>query len=122
MTNEITTARNQFSGVLESAGLKVSAFIPERVVPPIVIINSASPYMTASSIGNEYLLNLDLVCVAATATNKQATEKLDELIGDVLNALPMYAHLQLVGQPYIWAVNNAEYLTTIITIDLQITI
>lgn len=122
MTNEITTARNQFSGVLESAGIKVSAYIPERVVPPIVIINSSSPYMTASSIGNEYLLNLDLVCVAATATNKQATEKLDELIGDVLNALPMYAHLQTVGQPYIWATNNAEYLTSIISIDLQITI
>lgn len=122
MTNEITLAKQQFSDVLDLAGIRILSYVPERVTPPIVIINSGSPYLTADSISNEYLLGLELVCVASTATNKQASEKLDELIQDVLSALPHYAHLTSVGQPYLWAVNNAEYLTSSITLDLRITL
>lgn len=122
MTNEITLAKQQFSNVLDLAGIRILSYVPERVTPPIVIINSGSPYLTADSISNEFILNLELVCVASTATNKQASEKLDELIQDVIAALPHYAQLAQVGQPYLWAVNNAEYLTSSITIDLRITL
>lgn len=122
MTNHITLAKQQFATVMDTADIRILPYVPERITPPIVIINSGTPYLTADSISNEYLLGLELVCVAATATNKQASEKLDELIQNVLNALPHYAQLTNVGQPYLWAVNNAEYLSSTITLDLRITL
>jgi len=122
MTNEITTAKAQFAAVLTSAGFRVSEYVPERVTPPVVIISSGTPYLTPASIKAEYLMNLEVTLVAATASNKQATEKLDEMVADVLNALPPYARLANVAQPHILTTNNAEYLATDLMLDLRITI
>lgn len=122
MTNEITSAKVEFKLDLDAAGLKVLDYVPERIVPPIVIINSRSPYLLAADVGAEFTLGLELVLVAATATNKQATEKLDELICDTVNALPGYARLISVNQPYNMQTNNAEYLAVNIDVDLNITI
>lgn len=122
MTNEITVSKAEFKLDLESAGISVLDYVPERIVPPIVIINSASPYLIPSSLGSEYDLNLELVCIASTATNKQATEKLDEAICDVLNAMPRYARMIRVNEPYNMQTNNAEYLAANISVELEITI
>lgn len=122
MTNEITSAKVEFKLDLHAAGLNVLDYVPERIVPPIVIINSRSPYLLAADLGAEYTLGLELVLIAATATNKQATEKLDELICDTANALPPYARFVSVGQPYNMQTNNAEYLAVSMQVDLNITI
>lgn len=119
--NEITTAKNQFATALGNAGLRVLAYVPERITPPIVIVNVSSPYLTAANFG-EYNVNLELVLVAATATNKTATEALDELIEYTLNALPGFAQFNTVNQPYNLQVNNAEYLAANVYVTLQITI
>ena len=75
--DEITVTRAELKLDLTAAGLNVTETIPDRVTPPVVIINSGSPYLTVASVGSEYLLNLELVLVAATATNatKQAAKK-----------------------------------------------
>lgn len=122
MTNEITAAKVEFKLDLTAGGLIVSDFVPERITPPIVIINSGTPYLRPSTIGNEYVLNLDLVCVAATATNKMATERLDELLESVINAMPGYARVISAGQPFNLQTNNTEYLAVTVQTDLQITI
>lgn len=121
MTNEITTAKAQFAAALDTAGLRVLDYVPERITPPIVIVNVSSPYIVANNFG-EFDVNLEIVAVAATATNKQATEKLDELIQDVLNALPNFAQFKSVNQPYNLQTNNAEYLAANIYVAIQITI
>lgn len=120
--NDISTAKAQFASVLTTAGFRVSEYVPERTVPPVVIIASGSPYLQPASIRSEYTLNLEVTLVAATASNKQATEKLDEMIQDVLNVLPGYARLSNVATPYILTVNNAEYLAADMVLDLRITI
>jgi hypothetical protein len=122
MTNEITAAKVEFKLDLVAEGLIVSDFVPERITPPMVIINSGTPYLRPSTIGNEYVLNLDLVCVAATATNKMATERLDALIEQVINAMPGYARVISAGQPFNLQTNNTEYLAVTVQTDLQITI
>jgi hypothetical protein len=122
MTNEITLARAEFKLDLDNAGLNVLDYVPERIVPPIVIINSASPYLTPSDLSKEYTLSLEVVMIAATATNKQATEKLDELIEDVVNAMPRYARLLRVNAPYNLQTGNAEYLAANASVELEITI
>lgn len=122
MTNEITLSKAEFKLDLEAAGLNVLDYVPERIVPPIVIVNSASPYLTPSTLGNEYILSLELVVIAATATNKQATEKLDEAIADVLTGMPRYARMTRVNEPYEMQTNNASYLAANISVELEITI
>lgn len=122
MTNEITLAKAEFKLDLDAAGINVLDYVPERIVPPIVIINSASPYLTPSTIGNEYILSLELVVIAATATNKKATEQLDEAIANVLTALPRYATMTRVNEPYEMQTNNASYLAANISVELEITI
>lgn len=120
--NEISTAKAQFAAVITAAGFRVSEYVPERITPPVVIISNGSPYLVPASIGSEYLMNLEITLVAATASNKQATEKLDEMVADVINALPAYARLASVAQPHILTTNNAEYLATDLMLDLRITI
>lgn len=122
MSNEITLSKSEFKLDLDAAGINVLDYVPERVVPPIVIINSASPYLTPSTIGNEYILSLELVVIAATATNKKATEQLDGAIADVLTALPRYARMTRVNEPYEMQTNNASYLSANISVELEITI
>jgi hypothetical protein len=122
MTAEITLAKSELKLDLASAGLTVSDFVPERIVPPIVILTADNPYMTGVSLKSEFDLQLQLVCIAANAVNKKATESLDQLIEDVVNALPLYCLFKSVGQPYALQANNAEYLAANISINLQITI
>lgn len=121
--SEINDAKVTFKGALVTAGLNVLEYVPERITPPIVILNAASPYVQTAEFG-EYTLGLELVCVASTATNKKATENLDQLIEDVLVAIePLtYARLTSVNQPYNLQTNNAEYLATNIYIQIAITI
>jgi hypothetical protein len=121
--SEINDAKVQFKNDLVSAGLNVLAYVPERITPPIVIVNAASPYVQTAEFG-EYNLGLELVLVASTATNKKATENLDQLIEDVLLALePLtYARLISVNQPYNLQTNNAEYLSVNIYAQLAISI
>jgi hypothetical protein len=122
MSNEITLAKAEFKLDLDTAGVVVVDYIPERITPPVVIINTASPYLVPSTLGNDYKMNLELVVVAATATNKQASEKLDEAIEAILLAMPRYARVISVNEPYEMATNNATYLSANISVELEITL
>ena len=124
MTNEITTSKAELQLDLQTAGLEVLDYVPERVVPPIVIISPGSPYLVTETVGNEYRLGLNLTLVAGTATNEQATEALDELIANTVSALADlgYAVLKSVNPPFRLAVNTAEYLAAEINLDLSITL
>ena len=124
MTNEITTSKAELALDLQNAGLEVLDYVPERVVPPIVIITADSNYLSQESLTNSYRLGLKLTLVAANATNEQATEALDELISDTVVAVAnlSYAVLKTVQSPYRLSVNTAEYLATDLTLDLSITL
>ena len=124
MTNEITASKAEFKLDLQNAGLDVLDYVPERIVPPIVIVNSGSPYLVTETVGNEYRLGLNVTLVASTATNEEATEALDELIAQTVSAISTlgYVILKAVNTPFRLAANNAEYLACDLNIDLSITL
>lgn len=124
MTNEITASKAEFKLDLQNAGLDVLDYVPERITPPIVIVNSGSPYLIAETVGNEYRLGLNVTLVASTATNEEATEALDELIAQTVSAISTlgYVILKAVNTPFRLAANNAEYLACDLNIDLSITL
>jgi hypothetical protein len=114
----ITDAKNELKGVLEDAGLTVSSFVPERLIPPLVIINDGSPWVRLDTLSNSYSLGLQLVCVVATATNQMATEKLEQLVEDVIVALPGFSKFSSADAPYTLETNNAAYLASNINIEI----
>jgi hypothetical protein len=122
--NEITATKAEFKLDLDTAGLNVVEYVPGRVTPPIVIITSGGTYITSGTLGGEYLLSLDCVCVAARADNESATEELDQLIADLLLALQSleYAALTGVGQPYTLTTNNTEYLAANVSLNILMTL
>jgi hypothetical protein len=120
--SEITATKAEFALALTSAGLDVVPYFPARVTPPIVIMQAGTPYLTNATVGHEFNLMLELQCVAMTADNEMATEALDQLIEDVVNALPEYAVLKSVGQPFALDVNNAQYLTATVQTELALTL
>jgi alpha-mannosidase len=121
--SEITAAKVEFKLELAEAGLNVLEYIPERITPPIVLLNAAQPYVQTAEFG-EWTLGIELVLVASTATNKKATENLDQLIEDTLKAIePLtYVRVTSVNQPFNLQTNNAEYLSANIYCQLNITI
>ena len=121
--SEINASKVEFKLELAEAGLNVLEYVPERITPPIVILNAAQPYLQTAQFG-EWSLGLELVLVASTATNKKATENLDQLIEDVLNAIEPLTYVRIisVNQPYNLQTNNAEYLAANVYCQLDITL
>ena len=120
--SEVGAAKAELALTLQAAGLDVYDYIPERVTPPVVVIRSGSPYLTPSSVGNEYLVNLELVVVAGFATNEPSTDDLDDLIEQTILAIPADAGFRDVAQPYTLVMNGNDFLATTIGIDLQLSI
>lgn len=124
MTNEITASKAELALDLQNAGLDVLDYVPERLVPPLVVMTPGSPYLVPETVGNEYRLALNLTMVASTATNEEATEALDALIAQTVSAIGNlgYAVFRQVNPSYRLAANNAEYLASDLNIDLSITL
>lgn len=121
--NEITASKAEYALALTALGLKVSSYIPERVVPPTVILSPGSPYLEPVLLAkDEFLMRLELMIIAATAVNSKATELLDKAIETILLGNPGYARISNVGQPYALQTNNAEFLAANIAVDLRITL
>jgi hypothetical protein len=121
--NEITASRAEYALALTALGLKVSSFIPERVVPPIVILSPGSPYLEPVLLDRkEFTMRLDVMVIAATAVNAKASELLDKAIETILLGNPAYAIISSIGQPYALQTNNAEYLAANLSVNLRITL
>lgn len=120
--NEITASRAEYALALTALGLKVSSFIPERIVPPMVVLSPGSPYLEPVTIDGEFTMRLEVMVIAAHAVNAKATELLDKALETLLNGNPAYARVGNVSQPYALQTNNAEFLASNVTVDLRITL
>jgi hypothetical protein len=118
--NEITASKAEYALALQALGLRVSSFIPERIVPPIVVITPGSPYLTAVRLDESWLMNLEVMVIAAPAVNSKASELLDKALATILNGNPGYSLITSVGQPYALQTNNAEFLAANLSVDIRI--
>ncbi len=118
--NEITASRAEYALALSALGLKVSSFIPERIVPPTIVIGAGSPYLEPSTVDNRWLMRLELMVIAAPAVNAKSTEMLDKALETIMNGNPNYAQIGNVGQPYALQTNNTEFLTANIGVEIRI--
>lgn len=83
----ISQARADLTEVLESQGLKVYPYVPERLEAPCVIIDTA-PRIESGEIFGEYALSFKLNAVVAPAGDFGVQVKaMDELLDKLLDAL-----------------------------------
>lgn len=120
--NEITASKVEYALALQALGLRVSSYIPERIVPPLVVITPGSPYLTPIALENDWLMGLDVMVIAAPAVNAKASELLDKALATILNGNPDYVRIANVSQPYSLQTNNAEFLAANLTVDIRITL
>lgn len=120
--NEITASRQEYALALTSAGIKVSAVIPERIIPPVVVIAPGSPYLEPTTVADGWIMRLELMVIAMTAVNVKATESLESALEALILANPDYARIQSIGQPYALQTNNTEFLAANVSVDIRITI
>ena len=120
--NEITASRAEYALALSALGLKVSSFIPDRIVPPVVVLTPGSPYLEPATLADTWLMRFDVMVIASVATNVKATEQLEKALATIMAGNPAYARINTVGQPYALQTNNAEFLVANIAVDIHITI
>ena len=119
----LNDTRQRLTAALEDAGLTVYDHVPERLVPPAVVITPGSPYLTSGDVYGTFTVALTASVVAATATNGVATEALDELIETaVIASVNEGLAFDNASSFYAFNTNGASYLAADISLTDTITL
>ena len=119
----LNDTRQRLTTALEDAGLSVYDHVPERIVPPAVVITPGSPYITSGDTFGAFTVALTASVVAATATNGVATEALDELIETaVIASVNEGLAFDNASSFYAFNTNGASYLAADISLTDTITL
>ena len=110
--------RGDLSEVLTAGGLRVQTHLPERLVPPLAIIGAGSPYVESGDTFGTFAVRHTVFLIAARAANETATEELDALVMNAVDAVMDATGwgVERVDQPSMVEANGAHYLGT--TVDL----
>jgi len=114
----IAESRTALAAVITSAGVTCLGYVPERVTPPIAVVEPSSDWVQAGDTFGQYEIGYDVTLVTQTASNQKSTGLLDEMLEDVLVAVGNTAgfHTGSVSAPTILQISNAEYLSVALTI------
>jgi hypothetical protein len=95
-----------------------SSFIPGRIVPPLYLVSAGSPYVEAGNTYGTFKVRLNIDVISATAANDVSTDALDLMVEDALVTLVNAGcGIENVQQPFQLDTNNAQYLSTTITVN-----
>lgn len=114
----IAEARAALAVVLEDGGLRSTEFVPERITPPLAVIEPAADWVQSGETFGTFRVGFDVTLIVQTASNQVVSSHLDELVDEALSAIAgatgFYA--SAVSAPSLLSVQNAEYLSTTITV------
>jgi hypothetical protein len=114
----IGAARTALTSILTDAGLRVFAFTPERVTPPMGILVPSGDWVSAGETFGTFRVGFDVTLIVENAANETMITALDTLVDDTLNAIapaPGFYASQ-VGAPSVIDISGAKYLSTVITV------
>ncbi len=111
------------SDLATDTGLQALAYIPGRIVPPLYLVSSGSPYLESGDTYGTFKVRMNVDVISATAANDVSTEALDTMTEDALVSLVNNGiGIENVQQPYQLDTNNAQYLSTTISITKTISL
>lgn len=85
MSNFIEEARTELAALFPD--YKVHSFRPEGSTPPYIAIEPRDPYLVPGRAFTDWTINVSLTYVGRTATNQKATEDLNQVISEVIEAV-----------------------------------
>jgi len=102
-TSDLTKLRDEITAAVAAAGIRSIAFLPDRLDPPLALVQPGSPYIEPSTTSRpgaqRWKVNHEVVLLVAPGDKRPQTVSLDSLIEDALGALVPFGVVQ-VGQPY----------------------
>lgn len=112
------------AGFLSAAGLNAKPTVPERVTPPVAVVQAGSIYVQRGGTFTTDLVSLEVVLVAGKATNATSENKLDDMINTTITALKDVDELEAyeVQQPFELQTSGASFLAVIVTVQLGVTL
>jgi hypothetical protein len=121
----LSTIRTTLATAIQQAGYRAHRYPPATVIPPAVVIVPDSPYLEAevlSAGGNRWAVSFELVCVVAALDNEGQLIQLENIIVDVVRALPRGVELGPIDRPALEQVGPSELLTSRIPIVVRATL
>lgn len=114
----IVEARGALETLLNDAGFNVSAFVPERITPPIAVMEPAGDWIVSGDTFGAFRIGFDVTLITQTASNAKATDEIDQMVDDILDAIAGAAgfYCGSVNAPTSLQANNAEYLSVALTV------
>jgi hypothetical protein len=103
----------QLNSVLLQNGqdIKVYEFVPERPSLPCFVISPSSPYISQGTAFCDFSTRFEVLILADKLTNERATDLLDQLIVEAIDALETW-FIEEVEQPSAFEVNGGTFLGT----------
>ena len=115
MSNFLKASREeiklQLNSVATEADIQVYEFVPERPALPCFVISPSSPYISQGTAFCDFTTRFEVLVLAGQLTNKAATDLLDQLIVDAIDALETW-FIEEVEQPSAFEVNGGTFLGT----------
>lgn len=114
----IVTARAALETLFNNAGFNVSAFVPDRITPPLAIIAPSGDWVTGGDTFGMFRIAFDVTLVTQTASNAKVTDELDQMVDDAIAAVTTATgfYCGSVGSPSYLSVQNAEFLSASMTV------
>ena len=101
--------------------IKVYEFVPERPSLPCFVIAPGSPYITQGTAFCDFATRFEVMVLADKLTNQAATDLLDQLIVEAVDALETW-FIEEVEQPSAYEANGGTFLGTKIQITADKTL
>jgi hypothetical protein len=101
----------QLNSVATEADIQVYEFVPERPALPCFVISPSSPYISQGTAFCDFTTRFEVLVLAGQLTNKEATNLLDQLIVDAIDALETW-FIEEVEQPSAYEINGGTFLGT----------
>jgi hypothetical protein len=105
----------QLNSIATEHDIKVYEFIPERPNTPCFILSPGSPYITQGTAFCDFATRFEVLVLAGKSTNEAATNLLDQLIVESVDALETW-FIEEVETPSAFEINGATFLGTKIQI------
>lgn len=119
----MTKARAELMADLQSVGLAVKDHVPEKVVPPLVIMGAKDPMLVPgiTMSGLELTFNLGLLVLIPYKPNSEALKSLEETVEKVLFNTGGWDVVS-VGSPVYMGFNDSQFPSMEIILSKTITI
>jgi hypothetical protein len=114
----ISEARSALLAVFTAAGIRGVEVVPERITPPLAVLEPSSDWVQSGDIYGSFRVGFDVTMIVQTAANETVSKNLDMMVDDVLEAVSNAAgfYVASVGAPQLLTVQNAEFLTATLTV------